>query len=112
MNDAMTGQIADALGHALGDPLSAPMPTSPARAIASGLDVLANPYLADGTVVSTGDTIVIGTCPLTEVELAGREGRRLVREGMADVLAWLGEEVELHYPSSAELMRRLREYAA
>jgi len=41
-----------------------------------------------------GDLVLfIGTRPLTDVEYAGEEGRYLVRRGLADVLAWLGEDV-------------------
>lgn len=36
--------------------------------------------------------MIRGLRPLTEVERAGNEARRIVRESLADVLAWLGEK--------------------
>lgn len=65
-----------------------------------GLPVDTSPYISDGKVIvefHEGSTspkrVHIGTAPLTDLEMAGAEGRYIVRSGMADVLAWLGQEV-------------------
>ncbi len=66
--------------------------------LTGGVAVHLNAALDDGKVLLAADgsgrtALHIGTRPLTEVERARLEGRYLVRRGMADVLAWLGESV-------------------
>lgn len=65
--------------------------------LSMGLPVVESPYVADGTLLLTstrgGRTVIVGVRPLTDVEYAGQEGRYAVRQGLADVLAWLGEPV-------------------
>lgn len=68
--------------------------------VLSGLRVIERTDLADGMilrldgdVLDTGDLLLVGMRPLTDLEFAREEGRYLVRRGMADVLAWLGETV-------------------
>lgn len=59
-----------------------------------GVDVVMSQVVRDGDAYAVGNRIlVIGVRPLTEVEFAREEGRWLVRNGLADVLAWLGESV-------------------
>lgn len=73
--------------------------------------VIASPHLIDGTVViAEGGTMLIGTRPPTVVEAAGREGRLIVRYGLADVLTWLGQPVYTE-PTSAEIFDSLRRLA-
>ncbi|GAA4123163.1 hypothetical protein GCM10022215_29540 [Nocardioides fonticola] len=73
-------------GHTLGRDLFA------STAIASRQVVLA-PHLRDGTVAVTPTAWLIGTAPIPDIEFAGLRARHLVRQGMADILAWLGEDV-------------------
>ncbi len=65
-----------------------------------GIPVDTSHLISDGRIVvefHEGSTmpkrVHIGTAPLTDVEMAGAEGRYIARTGMADVLAWLGQEV-------------------
>lgn len=51
------------------------------------------PHLRDGTVAVTPTAWLIGTAPIPDIEFAGLQARHLVRQGMADILAWLGEDV-------------------
>lgn len=57
--------------------------------------------------------LVIGTRPLNEIEAAGREARMIVREGMKDILEWLGPNAPGgsrwdNEPSGVELIQRIR----
>lgn len=62
----------------------------------------------DGTVYWQGtDFLWLGSKPTDPVEEAGRDARRFVREGMADVLAWLGQPV-LVEPTTEEILTDLR----
>jgi hypothetical protein len=46
----------------------------------------------DGQMVWSGlNFLFVGTSPLPLMEDVRREGRRIVRRGLADVLEWLGE---------------------
>lgn len=42
----------------------------------------------------TRPMLMVSSVPEDPVTIAGRVGRRIVREGLADVLAWLGQPVE------------------
>ena len=59
------------------------------------LDVALSPHLLDGTVVHdlVHGRVLIGTRTWEPVEQAGELARRIVRHGLADVLAGLGESV-------------------
>lgn len=46
----------------------------------------------DGEVLVGHGVILLGTRPWTPEEVAREDARRIVRHGLADVLAWLGEE--------------------
>lgn len=80
--------------------------------------VTTSPYLRAGTAVGLGNplaTVVLGTRPWDEIEVAGERARRTVRHGLADVLRWLGEPVGPHpdndpYPavSGEQLLERWR----
>lgn len=68
-------------------------------------------WVDDGTFRST--YVFVGTRRLTDVEFAGLEGRYMVRQGMADVLAWLGEEVgppPLREGRGEAILERLRSH--
>lgn len=72
------------------------------------IEVHTNPNLKDGSVILYGSRYLwIGTRPLTLMEECGREARMIVRRGMADVLAWLGHEVEIE-PTGRQILDRLR----
>ncbi len=66
-----------------------------------GTPIILAPAIPDGTVIRGMDpapgrdstVIFIGTAPLTDLQLAKKEIRHQVRTGLADVLAWLGQEV-------------------
>lgn len=85
-----------------------------------GTPIVMSAALRDGEVVAAFDgschtdspLLVVGTRPLTDVEMAGAEARHIVRSGMADVLEWCGETVGRAPTRSgrgAELIARLRE---
>ncbi len=59
----------------------------------SHIPIRADPNLKDGTVLrfTSPAMVIIGTMKLSEHR---EEARLIVREGLADVLAWLGEPVE------------------
>lgn len=67
------------------------------------MPVYLHPYLRDGAVLVADGTILLGTCPLTPIEEAGREARRIIRRGMADVLRWAGQPVDME-PSAVEVL--------
>lgn len=68
----------------------------------NGLPIVATEALRDGDVLYVQDPgppyLLVGTRPLTEVELAGKEARSIVQNGLADVLEWLGEPPPTPYP--------------
>lgn len=65
----------------------------------------------DGTVIWMGtDYLYLGTRPLTLKEEVGREARLMVREGMRDIVEWLGWVV-MNEPSSEQILSSLRENA-
>lgn len=74
----------------------------PALGRLAGITIQRSPTLRQGDVLHlrlhNPPTIVIGIQPLTdaeELELRARHtGRMVVRRGMAETLAWLGEDVE------------------
>jgi hypothetical protein len=68
--------------------------------------------LPDGKVRRTRQHVYIGTGALPVREAAGREARRLVRQGMADVLKWLGQPVETELSGEEILTRWRQEHAA
>lgn len=72
-----------------------------------GLDIIEMPYLRDGLVILTPGRIHLGTRPLTPIEAAGRDARLMVREGLADVLEWLGKPVYTE-PTSKEILDEFR----
>lgn len=81
-----------------------------------GVPVVPDRYLADGTtlVIDTRPTggariVLVGTRPLTTLEAAGREARLIVRRGLADVLAWLGQPVE-NEPTGADILASFAAY--
>lgn len=78
-----------------------------------GIDVIVNNAIPDGSVVMIGrEVVVIGTCPRTELELAGHHARWLVQQGLMDVLEWLGEKpIPKHPPTGAAILARLRRTA-
>ena len=58
----------------------------------------------DGSMVWHGTEILwLGTKPLHPLDEVGREARMLVREGLADVLEWLGEPV-ITEPTSRQIL--------
>lgn len=102
----------------LNEPVSPDPTPDPTAAAAFGVPIdaaafgspriVVEPMLPDGQVVILrGGTIMIGTCPLTPIQAAGREARLIVRRGMAEVLTWLGEPVYTE-PTSAEILDSLR----
>lgn len=70
----------------------------------NGIPVHLSPVLPDGQIVLAGDLhlygggdhpiLWVGCAPLDPVAAARRHARLMVRRGLADVLAWLGEAVE------------------
>ncbi|MFC0626160.1 hypothetical protein [Kribbella deserti] len=70
------------------------------------LPVVESPYLPEGTCYVTrtfsgrAEVLLVGGY-LDPVQKAGREARMIVRRGLADVLEWLGEPVELPTVMSA-----------
>ena len=70
--------------------------TATAQTWAAGLGVnlLHSPHAPiDRAFVLPGNRVIANFGPVTEVEHAGRLARWLVRDGLADVLTWLGEDV-------------------
>lgn len=71
-------------------------------------------WIPDGNVVFTGmSDMFIGTCPLDEMAEVRREARLLVREGMQDILEWLGPNAPggsnwYNEPTGEELLLSLR----
>lgn len=83
-------------------------------ALTIGVPIRLSKVARDGEILWVGGRgvmLLIGTRPLTVLEQAGRDARRLVREGMADVLEWLSEPVNIE-PTSAEILTALRALAA
>lgn len=70
-----------------------PRPDDPGLSFLWSMGVHRSTALRDGIVLKAGREFFIGVRPLTDVELAGAEGRYIVRRGMADVLAYIGETV-------------------
>lgn len=73
----------------------------------AGIPLMLSPDLPDGTLVDIGGQVMLGTRPLTELEQAGRDARRIVREGLADVLTWCGLPVDLE-PGAGEVLVTMR----
>lgn len=81
----------------------------------TGIPVMEHRWLPDGQVIMTsfnavpvaGPAVLVGTCPLSELEQAGRDGRLAVRRGLADVLEWLGHPVE-NEPTGKQILAMLR----
>jgi hypothetical protein len=72
-----------------------------------GFDIVQTAGLRDGKVVIIGHRLYLGTAPLSVKEAAGRDARMIVREGLADVLEWLGKPVYTE-PTSAEILAEFR----
>jgi hypothetical protein len=68
-------------------------PHDPGLAFLWSMGIHRSTALQDGVVLKTGRDFFIGVRPLTDVELAGAEGRYIVRRGLADVLKYIGETV-------------------
>jgi hypothetical protein len=81
-----------------------------------GIPIVSNPCLLDGemhlfTDPGTGRrTLLLGTRPHPPRAQAQRDAVRIVREGLADVLAWLTDppEPSLPYRTSGEILVSLR----
>jgi hypothetical protein len=60
-----------------------------------GLGIVLTEHAPDGQVYATNSCLYIGCghTARTDLDYEGRRARHLVREGLADVLAWLGEPV-------------------
>lgn len=77
-----------------------------------GVPVTLSTLIPDGQVVAIGTPpiqFLIGSCPRTELDLAGYAARCAVQAGLADVLAWLGER-PLPWPpvTGAEVLAGIR----
>lgn len=77
-----------------------------------GIPVTLSTVLVDGQVMAIGTPprqFIIGSRPRTDLELAGYAARALVQQGLADVLAWLGER-PLPWPpvTGAEVLDGIR----
>lgn len=72
------------------------------------------PIYPDGHVYFIGmSDMVIGTGPLDPVAAAGREARLIVREGMKDILEWLGPNAPggsawYNEPTGKELLEKIK----
>jgi hypothetical protein len=56
------------------------------------VQIVRSPHVPEGTVLigsALGSSVLVGTRPRTLLEDVRHEARKIVREGMADVLAWL-----------------------
>lgn len=69
-----------------------------------GIRVVTDSTLDETRVYQFADMLIIGTRPIS---WAHREALRIVREGLADVLAYLGEPV--HPLTGPALLDRLKE---
>jgi hypothetical protein len=61
-----------------------------------GIPVVLSDLMYDGEILlsdsqGSAKQIFLGTGPLSDKEWCRREARRIVHEGLADVLAWLSE---------------------
>lgn len=78
----------------------------------AGIPIVMSPHMRDGEVYLIDRKMFIGTYPKTPVQLAGEEGRWLVRNGLADVLEWLGEKVgPMHPPSGVKILQGMKDAA-
>lgn len=68
--------------------------------------IIKSSVLRDGLVVTTGDTIYVGTRPLTLAEEVARDCAYIVRRGFKPWLDRWGEKVE-NQPSSADIFNSL-----
>lgn len=76
----------------------------------TGFRVVMDPILYDGDVwVSTAtESVLIGTHPRDDLNLLAWEARWYVRNGLRDVLEWLGEPVgPRRPPTGEEVLQRL-----
>lgn len=76
-----------------------PPPRLP-QSMVAGIPIIENPYLPDDQMIigsdltiTSGPVIFVGIQPPDPIKQAGRDARLAVRRGLADVLAWLGEDV-------------------
>lgn len=70
--------------------------------------VFMQPHLQDGKVLWMGMRwLHIGTRPLDLMEEVGREARLIVREGMKEILEWLGEPW-YNEPTGQEILAALK----
>jgi hypothetical protein len=73
------------------------------------VSVVLMPLKPDGRMYWSGlNTLFIGTGPLPVLEDAGRAARRIVREGLQDVLEWLGEDWN-NEPSGMDIFQQLKD---
>lgn len=75
-----------------------------------GLNVRFNPELRQGTIYQlAGGTLIVGTRPYDELDLARHHARWLVQQGLIDVLQWLGEQpIPKHPRTVQDVLRGLR----
>lgn len=75
------------------------------------------PIYPDGHMYFVGmSDLIIGTRPLSEMDQVRREARLMVREGMKDILEWLGPKAPggsewYNEPTGADLLERIRKGA-
>lgn len=77
---------------------------------ALGFGVRFNPELRQGTAYQlAGGTLILGTRPYDEIDLARHHARWLVQQGLIDVLLWLGETpIPKHPRTVQDVLRGLR----
>lgn len=78
-----------------------------------GWQITKDPILFDGDVwVSTAtESVLIGTHPRDDLNLLAWEARWYVRNGLRDVLEWLGEPVgPRRPPTGEEVLERLTQH--
>ena len=80
-------------------------PNFPPLGVAWGMDVVVSDAVPVGTVLVLNKRVLIGG-PSWEVRAAGREAQRIVREGLADVLVWLGDRAPEEEDVLSNLLRR------
>ncbi len=81
-----------------------------------GIPIVSNPWVLDGEMYLFTDpgtgrrTLLLGTRPHPPRAQAQRDAVRIVREGLADVLAWLTDppEPSLPYRTAEEILVSLR----
>lgn len=75
-----------------------------------GLSIVLDSTIIDGAIYLDGvrsRKIIVGTRPLTPVEQAHEDARRIVQTGLADVLRWLGRPAYQRPPTHQEVLEWL-----